>query len=74
MLEKGMQKAWQMLQTGANMRAEIEKISIKMRAEKNMISGKVPVGILFPPDLPKMNTNQQDNLQKNNKKKTTCSR
>ncbi len=63
MLEKGMQKAWQMLQTGAKMGAEMEKISIKMRAKKNMNFGKVPAEILFPPDLPKMITNQKINYR-----------
>ena len=36
MLEKGMHKSWTMFQKGAKMGAEIEKISIKMKVNKNI--------------------------------------
>ena len=42
---------------------ESMKKTSKMRAKKNMKFEKVPVGILFPPDLPKMITNQKINYR-----------
>ena len=36
MLEKGMQKTWQMFQNGAKMEAKIEKKSIKKEVRKSM--------------------------------------
>ena len=36
MLEKGMHKSWKMLQKGAKIGADIEKISIKMKVPKNI--------------------------------------
>ena len=45
-----------------------------MRAEKTHDFWGSPGRDFLYPGSPKMNTNQQDNLQKNNKKKTTYSR
>ena len=36
MLEKGMQKTWQVLQNGSKMEAKIEKKSIKKEVRKSM--------------------------------------
>ena len=71
-----MPKGFGMASEGTQMASEkaFQKRHQKREPKKHMIFEKVPVGILFPPDLPKMITNQQDNLQKNNKKKTTYSR
>ena len=58
--EKVCKKYGKLYQNGAQMEAQIarqiekmRKKASKMRAEKHMIFEKVPVGILFPPDLPK---------------------
>ena len=36
MLEKGLQKSWKMLQNGPKMGAEIEKMLVKIRVQKNI--------------------------------------
>ena len=53
---------------------KMRKKASKMTAEKTFDFWKSPGGNFVSPGSPKMNTNQQDNLQKNNKKKTTYSR
>ena len=53
-----------------NMRKKHQKIT----AEKTHEFWKSPGRDFLSPGSPKMNTNQQDNLQKNNKKQTTYSR
>ena len=49
-------------------------IDLKIRAEKTHDFWESPGGNFLSPGSPKIDTNQQDNLQKNNKKKTTYSR
>ena len=61
----------------AQIARQIEKMrkkASKMRAEKTHDFWESPGGDFLSPGSPKMNTNQQDNLQKDNKKKTTYSR
>ena len=78
---KGMQKIRKIMPkwtpNGAQIARQIEKMrkkASKMRAEKTHDFWESPGGNFLSPGSPKMNTNQQDNLQKNNKKKTTYSR
>ena len=53
---------------------KMRKKASKMRAEKTHDFWESPGRDFLSPGSPKMNTNQQDNLQKNNKKKTTYSK
>ncbi len=79
--EKIYKKYRKLCQNGPQMEAQIarqiekmRKKASKMRAQKTHDFWKSPGGNFVSPGSPKMNTNQQDNLQKNNKKKTTYSR
>ena len=61
----------------AQIAQKIEKMSkkpSKITSEKTHDFWKSPGRDFLSPRSPKMNTNQQDNLQKNNKKQTTYSR
>ena len=79
--EKVCKKYGKLCQNGPQMEAQIarqiekmRKKASKMRAEKTHDFWESPGRDFLSPGSPKMNTNQQDNLQKNNKKKTTYSR
>ena len=79
--KKACNKYGQLCQNGPQMDAQIVrkienmgKYPLKMGAKNKHDFWKSPGRDFLSPGSPKMNTNQQDNLQKNNKKQTTYSR
>ena len=79
--KKPCKKYGKLYQNLPQMEAQIARKIENMRKKASKItSGKThefwksPGRDFLSPGSPKMNTNQQDNLQKNNKKKTTYSR
>ena len=68
MLEKGLQKSWKMLQNGIKMGAEIQKMLIKIRVQKNIEISSKNVTPAYPAFGPLSNPPSEGNLQENTNK------